>query len=590
MRVGREQTTMYMGSASPTARVEIDKIDVAPLHASGVSTHPSAAPVHASGASTHPSTTPPHTSGASTHPSTTPLHASGASRGWYTAWSAAKGSRRHSRRNAVRRALVCGDILGLTLALGLYELLWGGLGEHGFGALPLAVASIAVTLATAHLLGLYDRDLESVDHATADEVFTLFQAVTLSAWLLIAASFLTGSKLSDPRGLVVLWATAIALMLCARVVARAATRRYGSRQRTLIVGSGEVGQWVAQKLLRNPRLRLELVGFVDGRPLQRRLQLEDLPVLGGPEQLRELVRTHEVERVIVAFSGDSDAHTLRAIRALAAEPIQVDIVPRLFETVGLGAGLHLLEGLPLIGLTPSLPSARALAFKRAIDVTVSTAALVALLPLMAVVALAIKLDSPGPALYLGERVGRNGRRFRLCKFRTMHTHACRGERYGAAEAEALFERLMADPTRRAEFQRVRKLRNDPRVTRFGALLRRTSIDELPQLLNVIRGDLSLVGPRPVTAYEYDQLDLAAHGEPGEPGEDDAVSLHLPPGYWERDSIRPGVTGYWQVMARSNVGYEERLRLDLTYMTSWSLKLDLQIAARTLSVLAGHGAY
>jgi exopolysaccharide biosynthesis polyprenyl glycosylphosphotransferase len=560
MQVGPKQTTMYMDSANPAARVEIDKIDIATLHTPGTSTRPTGGP----------------------------LHAPGASRRWYASRSGVEGRPRRSRRYTVRRALVCGDILGLALALGLYELLWGGLGVHGFTALPLAVATIGVTLATAHLLGLYNRDLESVDHTTADEIFTLLQAVTLSAWLLVAASFLTGSKLGDPRGLVVLWALAMGLMLCARVAARALTRREGHRQRTLILGSGEVGQWVAQKLLRNPRLRLELVGFVDGRPLQRRLPLEDLPVLGGPEQLRELVRAHEIERVIVAFSGDSDARTLQAIRALAAEPIQIDIVPRLFETVGLGAGLHLLEGLPLIGLTPSLPSTRALAFKRAIDVTVSTVALVALLPLMALVALAVKLDSPGPALYLGERVGRNGRRFRLCKFRTMHTHACRGERYGGAEAEALFEQLMSNPARRAEFQRVRKLRNDPRVTRFGALLRRTSLDELPQLLNVIRGELSLVGPRPVTAYEYDQLDLAVRGEPG--SEEDAVSLHLPPGYWEGDSIRPGVTGYWQVMARSNVGYEERLRLDLTYMTSWSLKLDLQIAAKTLGVLAGHGAY
>jgi lipopolysaccharide/colanic/teichoic acid biosynthesis glycosyltransferase len=233
--------------------------------------------------------------------------------------------------------------------------------------------------------------------------------------------------------------------------------------------------------------------------------------------------------------------------------------------------------------------ARALALKRAIDVTVAAVALVAMLPLMMAIAIAVKLDSPGPALYLGERVGRNGKRFRLCKFRTMHSHACRGERYGAERAETLFARIMSDPARREEFERLRKLRDDPRVTRLGALLRRTSLDELPQLLNVIRGDLSLIGPRPVTAYEYDQLGIAARVKPMGSG-GDAVSLHLPPGYWEHDSIRPGMTGYWQVMARSNVGYEERLRLDLTYMTSWSLKLDLLIAIRTLGVLAGHGAY
>ncbi len=545
MQVGREQTTTYISSASHAGQVEIDGLRPPVANRSrGRSADELSGPVDAP-------------------------------------------RLRSSRRQTMRRALLCGDVLGLTLALALCALLWSPAGAHGLSLLAVATAMIAMTVAAAQLLGLYDRDLERVEHATTDELFTVFQAVTLSAWLLLAAGFLIHYKLGDPRGIVALWALAIAMMLCARVAARIFVRRQDQPQRTLILGSGEVGQWVAQKLLRNPRLRLELVGFVDGHPRARHLQLADLPVLGGPEQLRDLVRRYSVERVIVAFSGDSDAETLQAIRKLDCEPIQIDIVPRLFETLGFGSGVHLLEGLPLIGLTPSLPSARALAVKRAIDVTAAAVALLATLPLMIAIAIGVKLDSPGPALYLGERVGRNGKRFRLCKFRTMHIHACRGERYGAAQAETLFAQLMSDPAQREEFERVRKLREDPRVTRFGALLRRTSLDELPQLFNVIRGDLSLIGPRPVTAYEYDQLGVA--GQNASTGSD-AVSLHLPPGYWEHNSIRPGMTGYWQVMARSNVGYEERLRLDLTYMTSWSLKLDLLIAIRTLGVLAGRGAY
>jgi exopolysaccharide biosynthesis polyprenyl glycosylphosphotransferase len=588
------QTTPYMSGASHAGGLEIDGLQFEHPRRSGAIEHP---------------------------------RRSGASRCARAHADRVDSGSRRSQRQTVRRALVCGDIVGLILALGLYELLWSGLGAHGLGSLMLAAATIAVTVVTAQLLGLYDRDLKSLDHTTTDEIFTIFQAVTLSAWLGLAAGFLIHSHLGDPRGIVILWVLAMMLMLCARVVARAVARHRSHPQRTLIVGSGEVGQWVAQKLLRNPRLRLQLVGFVDGRPRKRQLQANDLPVLGGSERLGELVRSHAVERVIVAFSGDSDAQTLRAIRELSSEDVQIDIVPRLFETLGLGTGLHLLEGLPLIALTPSLPSMRALALKRAIDVTMAVAALVALLPLMVAIAIGVKLDSPGPVLYLGERVGRNGKRFRLCKFRTMHLHACRGKGYGAAQAEALFAQIMSDPARREEFQRIRKLREDPRVTRFGALLRRTSLDELPQLLNVLRGDLSLIGPRPVTAYEYDQLDTALNGSPagsdtlngspmgsdtlngspagsdtlngspmgsdtmnGSPAGSDAASLYIPAGYWEHDSIRPGMTGYWQVMARSNVSYEERLRLDLTYMTSWSLKLDMLIAVRTLGVLAGHGAY
>jgi len=244
-------------------------------------------------------------------------------------------------------------------------------------------------------------------------------------------------------------------------------------------------------------------------------------------------------------------------------------------------------------LIPTPPLA-ALKLKRVADATLASLGLLVLLPLLAVVALAIKLDSPGPVLYLSERVGRRGRRFQLCKFRTMHIHACRGERYGADRAEELFHEIMRDPAHQAEFQRIHKLRRDPRVTPLGAFLRRTSLDELPQLVNVIRGDLSLVGPRPVIAYEVEKLDLIAAGRRERDG--GAIASSHPPaaarplGYWELDWLRPGVTGYWQVTARSDVGFEERLRMDLAYTMSWSLKLDVVIAMRTLGALTGRGAY
>jgi exopolysaccharide biosynthesis polyprenyl glycosylphosphotransferase len=489
----------------------------------------------------------------------------------------------------MRRTLLCGDVLALALAMSLYELLWSGAATPSRSSVLLAMTAIAVTVLVVQLLGLYDKDRERADHTTADEIFTVFQAVTLSTWLVLAASFVSHSALSDPRGIVILWGLASTLMLCARVAARAVGRRQRSHvQRTVILGAGEVGLWVAQKLIRNPHLGLDLVGFVGGQPREHKAKPAGLPLLGGLEELGDVMQMHAVERLIVAFSGDSDAQMLQAIRGLGDYPVQVDIVPRLFETVGPNADMHLLEGLPLIGITRARRSPPALALKRIVDIAVSAAALLVLSPLVALIAIGVKLDSRGPVLYLGERVGRSGRRFRLCKFRTMRSDACRGEQYGAERAEELFAEIMRDPARRAEFERVRKLRDDPRVTKFGALLRRTSLDELPQLVNVIRGDLSLVGPRPVTAYEFDTFDLSARGRP-EYG-DDMASLHRPPGYWELDSLRPGVTGYWQVMARSNVSYEERLRLDMTYVTSWSLKLDLQIVARTLRVLIGRGAY
>ncbi len=234
------------------------------------------------------------------------------------------------------------------------------------------------------------------------------------------------------------------------------------------------------------------------------------------------------------------------------------------------------------------PSPTALAVKRVTDVIVASLGLLALAPLLVLIAVAIKLDSPGPVLYLNERVGRGGRRFRLCKFRTMRRDACRGERYGADAAEELFRAIMDDPAHQEEFERIHKLRRDPRVTRVGALLRRTSLDELPQFVNVILGQISLVGPRPVMSYEVQKLERMAQAQLERAGK--TPERPCPCGYWETGWLKPGVTGYWQVTARSQVDYEERLHMDLIYTTSWSLKLDLLIVLRTLGALAGHGAY
>jgi lipopolysaccharide/colanic/teichoic acid biosynthesis glycosyltransferase len=285
--------------------------------------------------------------------------------------------------------------------------------------------------------------------------------------------------------------------------------------------------------------------------------------------------TRQMSSQLTSTSGEALAS--RAHHVPAAAPADVAAPGGIERIDAEGAG----DPIP----TPSdLP----LALKRVADAALATLGLLALAPLLAVIAVAIKLDSPGPIFYFSERVGRGGRRFQLYKFRTMHIHACRGERYGADRAEQLFDELMSDPARHAEFQSIHKLREDPRVTRLGGLLRRTSLDELPQLANVIRGHLSLVGPRPVIAYEVEKLALLA--ERKQQRITDKLAPVHPSGYWEFEWLRPGVTGYWQVTARSEVGFEERMRLDFVYTRNWSLKLDLLIVLRTLGALAGRGAY
>jgi lipopolysaccharide/colanic/teichoic acid biosynthesis glycosyltransferase len=180
-------------------------------------------------------------------------------------------------------------------------------------------------------------------------------------------------------------------------------------------------------------------------------------------------------------------------------------------------------------------------------------------------------------------VGCQGRRFYAYKFRTMQLSYCRGAGYGGDEAEKAYADLMRAPRARMEFFQTRKMQTDPRVTRFGSLLRRSSLDELPQLVNVLRGDISLVGPRPITADEAREFGLG-------PGNDDSPGPDLI-SYWQMPDLRPGLTGYWQINGRSATTYDDRVRMDMAYATSWSLTLDLMILAKTVRALfARQGAY
>jgi exopolysaccharide biosynthesis polyprenyl glycosylphosphotransferase len=336
------------------------------------------------------------------------------------------------------------------------------------------------------------------------------------------------------------------------------------------VGAGFVGQMIATKLLQHPEYGLNLVGFVDDDPREHSPALDHLAMLGPQSSLPELVELLDIERVVIAFSNDSHEETLALMHRLKHMNVQIDIVPRFFESVGPNFGLHMVEGLPLVGLPPTQLSRSSAMLKRAMDIVLAVLVLVITAPLVIFVAALVKLDSRGPALYRHERVGRHGRRIDVLKFRTMRLEACRGDRYGGDVADEMFRELMADPDRAREFELSYKLVSDPRITRIGHLLRRSSLDELPQLINVLKGDISLVGPRPVTTEE-----LQRYGSRVD----------------ELLGVRPGVTGYWQINGRSRLTYEDRVRLDLSYVTGWSHKLDLTILAKTLRTLvARQGAH
>jgi lipopolysaccharide/colanic/teichoic acid biosynthesis glycosyltransferase len=515
----------------------------------------------------------------------------------------ANGGRRR-RGWLVRRLLLGADLAGLTLAFLVTELAFlvddPSAGASAPGTLLLLGATLPGWVILAKIYGLYAGDEERTDHSTVDDLVGVFHLLTVQAWITYAGGSFTGLWTPHLPKAVLFWALAIALVTLARAGARfVARRRLTYFQNTVIVGTGEIGRMIARKYLGHPEYGINLVGFIDAHPV--RSNLNGLPLLGPPESLPEIVQVLDIERVVVAFSRDSHESTLDVITLLKDLDVQVDIVPRLFEVLGPNLDVHTVEGLPLIGLPPLHLSRSSLLLKRTMDVVLAGAALLLLAPLMLLIALLVKLDSPGPALYMGMRIGRDGRRFPLLKFRTMRFEFCVGDHYGADSAEAAFEQLLEDPELRAEFERTHKLREDPRVTRLGRFLRRSSLDELPQLVNVLRGELSIVGPRPITELEYERLAAGAGHNGNGNGNGNGHHLNGDPlgpgaprrlrGYWEIARLRPGVTGYWQITGRSGVDYTERTRLDMAYVTGWSLKLDLMIFAKTLRVLlSNRGAY
>jgi exopolysaccharide biosynthesis polyprenyl glycosylphosphotransferase len=437
--------------------------------------------------------------------------------------------------------------------------------------IPLFIATLPGWVLLARLHGLYDRDEERASHSTLDDLVGVFHLVTVGTFLFFAGSWVTGLVRPYPPKVLTFWLLAIVFVALARVGARAFARtRRAYVQNAVIVGVDEVARLVARKILDHPEYGVNVVGFVEPAAPRGTEVMSGLEVVGPPEELSDILRRLDVERVVLAFFDRPVEDAIDLVRRAKDLKVQIDVVPRLFQAVDPRAQIHTLEGFPLIGLPPPRLWRSSLSLKRSLDVVLAGAGLLLLAPLFAFVALRIKLESRGPVFYKHERVGLSGRPFRLFKFRTMYLEHCIGEEYGGAAATRELRRLLEDPLTREEFERTQKLEDDPRVTKFGRFLRRTSLDELPQLLNVVRGEMSLVGPRPVTRAE-----LSRYG-------DEVVTLL---------SFRPGVTGYWQVNGRSRNLYDERVRMDIAYIRGWSLKLDLAVLGKTAwTLVKGHGAY
>ena len=332
-------------------------------------------------------------------------------------------------------------------------------------------------------------------------------------------------------------------------------------KRILIVGAGETGAQVYERIQTHPALGYEPVAFVDDDPAKLGGQLAGLPVRGPLAAIPDLVHALAVRDIVIALPRLPREQLLHVISACEGHVESIRLVPDMFGLATVGVETEDLDGMLLLHMRWNLAKPWNLAVKRGFDLVVAGLTTLLLAPLLAVAALAIKLDSPGPMLYRQRRLGRGWQPFRCFKFRTMYRD----------NEQRLRDYLAVNPAARAEWEHFAKLKSyDPRLTRVGRALRRFSLDELPQLLNVFKGEMSLVGPRPYLPRETERM-----------GDFAETILKAP----------PGMTGLWQVSGRNELTFDQRLRLDEYYVRNWSLWLDIIVLVKTLgAVLRRRGAY
>jgi len=391
-------------------------------------------------------------------------------------------------------------------------------------------------------------------------LWRLVAAIGLASLTFAGALFLSFRQTSRLYFIYFVLLDLIALILFYGVM-RLLVRRRGTspqaRSRMLIVGAGQTGLRLAQALMRQWNGAAPVVGFLDNDPDLAGVEIEGWPVLGRLSEAEQVIERFAIDDIIITLPLEAHPEAVKLVRRLQATPVHIRLVPDFLDFAVMHASVDYLEGMPVVGLRVPAISDEARIAKRLFDIAVSTVLLVILAPFMALFALLIKRDSPGPALYTADRVGENGRLFRMYKFRTM-----------VEDADMRWAEVVV---RRPDGKLAFKQPDDPRITRIGRWLRRTSLDELPQLFNVLRGEMALVGPRPelpvVVREEYE------------------------PWQWSRFTVPQGMTGWWQINRR---GFEHQHLCtadDLYYIQNYSLLLDVRILMRTVMiVLMGQGAY
>lgn len=446
------------------------------------------------------------------------------------------------------------DLLGLTLSFALYQVVrtWSLVDVRSFPLHDHALVAIISCLYWSLVFwmgGLY-RDFYI--RSPLDEISAVFRQTFIGSAVIFLA-ITTTSSLGVRPVFVVYWAVLFGLITIGRLVARNVQGRLREarviRIPTLVVGTQpHVGELIVD-LTNEPAWGYDVRGVI----LLERLAVEHtigaIPVLGSQEDLATVISAANIREVLISTDGTHHDRLLNITAQAAEQGCMVKIVPDLYEIVSGQARTHQIYGSPLIDVSPQLMKPWEEFAKRATDILVSVLALGLGSPVWLLVGLGVKLTSPGPMFFVQDRVGRNGRVFRMAKFRSMTVDEKRGPTWTD--------------------------KNDPRVTPFGRFIRKTHLDEIPQLWNVLKGEMSLVGPRPEQPFYVEKFTA------------------MLPYYRRRHKVRPGVTGWWQVKAKSNPEsleeIQQRLRYDFFYIENMSFKLDLEIMVRTVFVmLKGHG--
>ncbi|HST54685.1 MAG TPA: exopolysaccharide biosynthesis polyprenyl glycosylphosphotransferase [Solirubrobacteraceae bacterium] len=452
-----------------------------------------------------------------------------------------RGPQTSMRRDATfRRLLLVADVTAIVGAFALTT-------QFSSKSLQLTWVSllgIPILLVGAKLFGLYDRDEALLRKTTLDEAPKLFHVATLSAlaaWL--AGGLIVDSALS--RGQVLLlWLALAMLLMFARATARATALRIAPAERCLFIGDEASAKTIRSKLTGHGGVKAKMVAHLDlDKAAPWSTDTFSAPRLS---EIRDLAQKLDVHRAIVAPRSADAGEMLDLVRTLKAIGVRVSVLPRLLEVVGSSVEFDDLHGVTLMGVRRFDLTRSSAMLKRAFDLVGASLGLLALSPLLLAIAVAIKLDTRGPVFFRQLRVGRHSKRFHVFKFRTM-----------IPEAEAMKDSLL----HRNEAQEgLFKIADDPRVTRVGRFLRKSALDELPQLFNIIRGEMSLVGPRPLVLEE----DQRVEG-------------------WHRRRLElmPGMTGHWQILGPSRVSLREMVAIDYLYVANWSLWKDIKILLRTV---------